>query len=97
MGERTGKEGDKRWGEGRVTLLGDAAHMIAPWAGQGAGISIEDAHCFGVLAAEMKRGESVEGVLREYEKVRGERAVMIRQEARFFFFFFFFGSYFLLI
>lgn len=33
----------KRWGEGRVTLLGDAAHPMTNAAGQGANQTIEDA------------------------------------------------------
>jgi 2-polyprenyl-6-methoxyphenol hydroxylase-like FAD-dependent oxidoreductase len=33
----------KRWGEGRVTLLGDAAHPMTPDLGQGACQAIEDA------------------------------------------------------
>ena len=45
LGDRT----VPHWGSGRVTLIGDAAHQVTPWVGQGAGISIEDAHCFGVL------------------------------------------------
>jgi salicylate hydroxylase len=32
-----------RWTKGRVTLLGDAAHAMAPHHGQGANQSIEDA------------------------------------------------------
>lgn len=33
----------KRWGAGRVTLLGDAAHPMTPDLGQGACQAIEDA------------------------------------------------------
>ncbi|MGH3131414.1 MAG: FAD-dependent monooxygenase, partial [Gaiellaceae bacterium] len=32
-----------RWGEGRVTLLGDAAHATTPYLGRGAGEAVEDA------------------------------------------------------
>ena len=40
----------ERWGTGRVTLLGDAAHATTPAMGQGAGMTIEDA---AVLAEEL--------------------------------------------
>jgi 2-polyprenyl-6-methoxyphenol hydroxylase-like FAD-dependent oxidoreductase len=32
----------KKWGSGRVTLLGDAAHAMTPNLGQGACQAIED-------------------------------------------------------
>ena len=33
----------RRWGEGAVTLLGDAAHPMLPFLAQGAAMAIEDA------------------------------------------------------
>ena len=60
-----------RWGEGPVTLLGDAAHAMTPNLGQGACQAIEDAvvlgHCLG-RASDLVAG------LREYEDARRERA-----------------------
>ncbi len=63
-----------RWGEGRVTLLGDAAHPMTPNLGQGAGQAIEDAV---VLARELaKAGETGDVVLalRGYEAARAPRS-----------------------
>jgi 2-polyprenyl-6-methoxyphenol hydroxylase-like FAD-dependent oxidoreductase len=50
-----------RWGEGRVTLLGDAAHPMTPNVGQGACQAIEDALA---LAEELPRAASIEAGLR---------------------------------
>jgi 2-polyprenyl-6-methoxyphenol hydroxylase-like FAD-dependent oxidoreductase len=60
-----------RWGEGRVTLLGDAAHPMTPNLGQGGCQAIEDA----VVLAECLAGASDgEAGLRAYEDRRAERA-----------------------
>ena len=61
----------QKWGEGRVTLLGDAAHPMTPNLGQGAGQAIEDA----VVLAECLRGEpGISAALRRYEARRIPRA-----------------------
>ena len=36
------------WADGRVALLGDAAHALTPNMGQGAGMAMEDAAVLGV-------------------------------------------------
>jgi 2-polyprenyl-6-methoxyphenol hydroxylase-like FAD-dependent oxidoreductase len=68
----------KRWGRGRVTLLGDAAHPMAPDLGQGACMAIEDAWSLALRVRET-RGD-VASALREYERKRRKRtASMVRQ------------------
>ncbi len=52
----------KRWHSGGVVLLGDAAHAIAPFAGLGASMAMEDAY---VLAGELAKNESREQTLEE--------------------------------
>lgn len=62
----------ERWSRGRATLLGDAAHAMLPYLGQGAAMAIEDA-C--VLAGAVSRsGDDIEAALAVYEKLRQPRA-----------------------
>jgi 2-polyprenyl-6-methoxyphenol hydroxylase-like FAD-dependent oxidoreductase len=51
---------------GRVALLGDAAHAMTPYLGQGACMAIEDAV---VLAAACAKGD-VANALAEYDRQR---------------------------
>jgi 2-polyprenyl-6-methoxyphenol hydroxylase-like FAD-dependent oxidoreductase len=67
------------WGEGRVTLLGDAAHPMAPALGQGACQAIEDGV---VLGRRLKDADDVVATLREYERDRIERTSEIVSRAR---------------
>ena len=56
-----------KWGEGRVTLLGDAAHATTPNLGRGIGEAIEDAM---VLARELGGQSDPVAALRAYEAQR---------------------------
>ena len=65
------------WTNGRVTLLGDAAHPTLPFLAQGAGMAIEDG-C--VLARALEADpDNVERGLRSYEATRLERTMRIVQ------------------
>jgi FAD-dependent urate hydroxylase len=69
-------EWHQRWGEGPVTLLGDAAHAMPTVLGQGACQAIEDAV---VLAdALAAAADPVQG-LRDYERRRLERVRWVRE------------------
>ena len=59
-----------RWGHGRVTLLGDAAHPMLPHTGQGAAQAMEDAVA---LSLALSRFADHEQALRRYEDVRSAR------------------------
>jgi 2-polyprenyl-6-methoxyphenol hydroxylase-like FAD-dependent oxidoreductase len=58
------------WGDGPVTLLGDAAHPMLPHTGQGAAQALEDAVGLGRV---MKGAADPIAALRRYEAVRGRR------------------------
>jgi salicylate hydroxylase len=68
------------WGEGPVTLLGDAAHPTLPFLAQGAAMAIEDAN---VLAAQMAGhlGDPARA-LRAYEAIRRPRTSRVQRAAR---------------
>jgi FAD-dependent urate hydroxylase len=63
-----------RWGRGRMTLLGDAAHPTTPNLGQGACQALEDAV---VLADCWRHCREVEPALRRYEQQRQRRTAAI--------------------
>jgi salicylate hydroxylase len=61
-----------QWSRGRATLLGDSAHAMLPYLGQGAAMAIEDA-C--VLAAAIAcYGDDLDQALLAYERLRMPRA-----------------------
>lgn len=62
----------------RIVLLGDAAHAMTPFMGQGASSAIEDGV---VLARALKASADLPQALRRYEKARIERATMIQRES----------------
>ncbi|GKQ55769.1 FAD-dependent monooxygenase [Bradyrhizobium sp. Ce-3] len=73
-----------RWSEGAVTLLGDAAHAMLPFAAQGAGMAIEDA---AVLARALSdcTGENTAGIpaaLQRYARMRRARVLKVQRMAR---------------
>ena len=69
------------WTNGRLTMLGDAAHAMLPHLGQGANQAVEDAVALGVLL-EGRTSADVPAMLRAYESLRRPRTAMIQSEAR---------------
>lgn len=59
----------ERWGEGRVWLAGDAAHLTPPFAGQGMNAGLRDAHNIAWKAA-MIIGGGDPALLQSYEDER---------------------------
>ncbi len=67
------------WTTDCVALLGDAAHPMLPWFGQGAGAAIEDAV---VLARAIAASVDVAQGLSRYEKARQPRVNLLYSESQ---------------
>jgi salicylate hydroxylase len=63
---------------GRIALLGDAAHAMTPFLGQGAGCAIEDAM---ILSRCLEASNDPAEALGRYERARVERCAFIQAES----------------
>ena len=68
-----------RWVDGRVALLGDAAHPMLPFMAQGAAMAVEDAW---VVAREMTQKTSPARGLEAYQHLRQTRASRVQAGSR---------------
>ena len=75
------REPRKEWGNGRMTLLGDAIHPTTPNLGQGGCLAIEDAL---VLAACFEKYGAAEEALRNYERLRYKRTATVTKYSRYY-------------
>lgn len=66
-----------RWRVGRAFLLGDAAHMMPPFAGQGLNSGIRDAANLTWKLAAVLRGEADDAILGTYEQERRPHAAAV--------------------
>ena len=67
-----------RWYDGRIVLIGDAAHMCTPHLAQGAGMALEDAV---VLADELDREHDVARALGQFTARRLPRVRFVQEQA----------------
>lgn len=67
------------WTSGRVAILGDAAHPMTPFLGQGAAMAVEDAV---VLARALASSDSPTNAFQAYENVRRERGNNVARWSR---------------
>ena len=68
-----------QWTIGRVSTLGDAAHPMSPFLGQGAVMAIEDGMVLGRCFA---KASTAEEALALYERARRQRANTVQLESR---------------
>lgn len=67
------------WSQGRVTLLGDAAHPMLPFLAQGAAMAVEDAW---VLAEAITQTDDLTAALQTYERKRLPRTTRAQTGSR---------------
>jgi hypothetical protein len=72
----------ERWGDGPVTLLGDAAHPMLTTLAQGATMAIEDAVVLARTLTEPATGDDLVPALRAYEGLRRDRTRAVVAESR---------------
>ena len=72
----------ERWSKNRVTLLGDAAHLLLPFLGQGAAQAIEDAEVLAGNLKNLNKGTDISEIFARYEGLRKPRASTVQFMAR---------------
>ncbi len=65
-----------QWYDGRVVLLGDAAHALVPHHGQGANITVEDAV---VLARCLSETDDIDAAIASFQDQRLERTARVQK------------------
>lgn len=75
----------ERWRDGRVFLLGDAGHLMPPWAGQGMQSGIRDANNLGwklqLVLAGLVTGPAADRLLDSYEAERAPNVAFMTAES----------------
>ncbi|KAI0168904.1 salicylate hydroxylase [Hypoxylon sp. FL1284] len=70
------------YANGRVCIVGDAAHAMTPWQGAGAGQAIEDAMVLGALLGGISRPADIDVAFRAFDAVRRPRSQRIMDSSR---------------
>lgn len=80
LNDRPPMRGPQEQAQGRVALLGDAAHPLRPYLAQGAAMALEDAWTLGRLRAGAPRGQPVDwpALLQRYALTRWARNARVQ-------------------
>jgi 2-polyprenyl-6-methoxyphenol hydroxylase-like FAD-dependent oxidoreductase len=70
------------WVKGRLVLIGDAAHPMPPYQGQGRSMALEDALALGVVLESDTQGSEIHERLRLFERVRYARATLVQGKSK---------------
>ncbi|MCC8937248.1 FAD-dependent monooxygenase [Bradyrhizobium sp. Arg68] len=70
-----------RWGEGNITLLGDACHPMTPYMAQGAAMAIEDAAVLSRCLTGVDR-DGVSDAFKRFEATRKPRTSRVQASSR---------------
>src|SRR5690606_9478745 len=71
----------ERFQDGRVFLVGDAAHVMPPYGGYGGNTGIQDAHNLAWKLASVLRGDADEALLTTYDAERRPVARFTAEQA----------------
>ena len=82
LNDRAPLRGAHEHAQGRVALLGDAAHPMRPYFAQGAAMAIEDAWTLGRLWQARKKGTDWPALLADFAQARWQRNARVQQHAQ---------------
>jgi salicylate hydroxylase len=68
--------------QGRICLLGDAAHASTPHQGAGAGMALEDAYLLSSLLGQVQSADEIEDAFRVYDVTRRPRTLRLVTTSR---------------
>ncbi|KAI1417355.1 FAD/NAD(P)-binding domain-containing protein [Hypoxylon sp. FL1857] len=70
------------YANGRMCIMGDAAHATTPWQGAGAGQAFEDAAILGTLLANISSADEIDAAFKAYDAVRRPRGQRVIDSSR---------------
>lgn len=81
LNDRAPMAGAHEQAQGRIALLGDAAHPLRPYLAQGAAMAIEDAWTLGRLAQSKPEPEDWPALLKRYANTRWARNARVQSRS----------------